>query len=94
MENRIFASTFYWLGKQLASTCPYESDEMFKDRRIFAYFQRETEAFFRQFPNLHANVDDVKQQRDGLLCIAQSPLNFAKANARSGFKRFMGWAKK
>ena len=97
VENRIFASTFYWYGKQLASACPYKSELMFKDPKIFHFFMTHTAAFFDQFPNLHdlhVASDEVDKSANESSPVVRSPLAFARANARSGFKRATNRARK
>ena len=60
---------------------------MFKDERIFNYFKANTAAFFDQFPNLHVNIEEMEQSTDESSPVLKSALNFARINARSGFKR-------
>ena len=64
---------------------------MFKDERIFNYFKANTAAFFDQFPNLHVTV---KEKGTASESVNGSPLNFARVNARSGFKRATACLKK
>ena len=89
MENKIFASIFYWYGKQLAAACPFKSELMFKLPEIFNFFKRQTAAFFNQFPNLHVSGDEVEKITNEPSSVVRSPLAFARLNARSGFKRAM-----
>ena len=89
MENKIFASTFYWYGKQLAAICPIKSEELFRDNRIFNFFKTRTAEFFGQFPNLHVTLDVMEKSANESSPVVASPLAFARINARSGFKRAM-----
>ena len=89
MENKIFASVFYWYGKQLASICPIKSELLFKDPRVFDFFKIRTAEFFDQFPNLHVSFDEMEKSANETSPVTGSPLNFARINARSGFKRAM-----